>query len=343
MSVARFCVCGFLLSGDAAKPCPACGRSLAPAVPTTKIAPLPIDAPLHLKYDAVEVDAHDNPVPASAADDFRRQRSKTLRAVQDEHRERRRIGANPWPMAGTLQDCLMYPLKSIVWVLVLAWSWSALVIFGVRLANYSSPEIWYAGAVVALAALIVVGFTHRLLQYAYASSSLGRTEMLSWPSFHLVAELKAGVRGLAGLLMGPLPVAFLAGWFWLHSGPMQPLDVLIIVELVALALTWWLLIVVASHEFGSIDPRRIGAWFETVGWVPLMVSFGVMTAATFILWFVLTVLFASEAEGIFMLVIFLPAALVWVFALIFVLLRWLGVRGRQPLAPETALPIEPTV
>lgn len=342
MSVARFCVCGFLMPANAAeKPCPACGRVSGPKLPATivqPIAPTP-DIPLGpLTFQAVEIGGT-NTTP-KADDDFRRERSKTFLAIQEEARhneERRPRRANSWPSAGTFQDCIMYPLKSIVWVLVLAWSWAVLLIVGVRIVNLRGTELMIALAIVLPAAVIVLGFTHRLFQYAYASSSLGKSEMLSWPSFNLFAELKAGARGLIGLLAGPLPVAFLAGWFWLYSGRMQAIDALIIVELVTVALTWWLLAVIAAHEFGSIRPSAILRWFETHGWLPLLAIAGMMTIATFILWFTFSILMVDHSEGLFVQAIFLPAALVWVFALIFLLLRWLGVRVRTVEAEPTVM------
>jgi hypothetical protein len=361
MSVARFCVCGYLLPASiGARPCPSCGRDVNPPAASVLVeAPLhPRDeAPATLSYKAVEVGGTskqgppislDKPPDARsvAEDEYARRRSEVYREVREENRRLRRLreigmaGSNHWPDPGGLQDCLMYPLKSIVWVLIMAWAWSILIIFGINFIfrgwSYLVPN-----AIVLAVGTVVLGFTHRLCQYAYASSRVGLAEMLSWPSFNLLVELKTGLRGLTGLLAGPLPVAFLAGWFWLNGGRLQFVDMLILVELVAVALTWWLLIVVSSHEFGSIHPRAILLWFDVYGWLPLCVALASMTLVTMILWFMAGILSTGLNEGGFFLQsIFLPASLVWVFAILFLLLRWLGVRVRHRAHAEApkALP-----
>jgi hypothetical protein len=350
MSVARFCVCGYLLpASGGTKPCPSCGRVMNPPA-TNIVVEMPReprdDIPVvPLTFKAVEIGGTskqpppislDKPTDARSIeeDDYARRRSDIYREVREENRRLRRLRemrggpfGNQWPDAGGLQDCLMYPLKSIVWVLILAWAWSVLVIFGVNFA-FRGIEYLIANAMVFAAGVIVLGFTHRLCQYAYASSRVGLTEMLSWPSFKFAVELKAGLRGLVGLFAGPIPVAFLAGWFWLNGGRLQFVDHLILVELIAVALTWWLLIIVSSHEFGSIHPRSILLWFDAYGWLPLIVMLVAMTIVTFILWFMASILSVGLNEGFFIQSIFLPASLVWVFAILFLLLRWLGVRVR---------------
>ncbi len=353
MPVARFCVCGFLLPAldGAPRPCPACGRSATPAVPTVKIEMTrlqPVDpTPSSLGYKAVQIGgttSDDSPIPFAGSsearsvekDDLRRRRSEVFREVRDENRRmRERRGTrgpwnNPWPAAGSFQDCVTYPLRSIVWVLVLAWAWSVLLFFGFTFAfrgwDYLIPNLCVAGA-----GIVILGFTHRLCQYAYASSCVDQTEMLSWPSFSFFTEVKTGLLGFVGLMTGPIPVAFLAGWFWLNGGVLMFVDRLILVELVAVALTWWLLVIVSSHEFSTVHPRAIVLWFETRGWTVLAALLGSMTAVTLILWFMTAVLSLGANDGFVVQAIFLPASLVWVFAILFLMLRWLGVRVRNEM------------
>jgi hypothetical protein len=285
------------------------------------------------------------PIDTSNDDALRRRRSEDLARIADESRRYRddRIRSmrlqNGWPEAGTFQDCFMYPLKSIVWVLVLAWAWSVLIIVGINCLGATGGSLIFLVSFLSVALLIVTGFSHRLFQYAYASSSQGQSEMLTWPRFHLWAEIKAGLIGTVGLLCGPLPVAFLAGFFWLYGGRLETVDRLILIELTVIALTWWLLMVVASHEYGSIHPRSIVRWFEDHGWLQLAVVVGAMIVITIIFVFMLGILSVGRPEGFFVQAIFVPASLVWVFAILFLVLRWLGVRARpRNPAPETTKP-----
>src|SRR5712671_4956220 len=178
MSVARFCVCGFLLPASiGTKPCPACGRHLNPPASNVVVEVprvQPDEAPSRtFGFRAVEVGGDskqrptislDKPIEARSIeeDDYARRRSEVYREVRDENRrlrymrEMRSHWNNNWPDPGSLQDCLMYPLKSIIWVLILAWAWSILLIFGVNFA-FGGIDYLVANAFVFAAGVIILG------------------------------------------------------------------------------------------------------------------------------------------------------------------------------------------
>lgn len=354
MSVARFCVCGFLLPAGSPKFCPACGRDTAPPLTASRLPPsegslvsippaYPTDAPplpkKPIAYRTVEVDDDgepiydfDGPVNArSAAADAERIRRREVRrnsAENDAWLEREeaiaQIRSRPREI-NLLNDCFQFPFNSIIWVMILAVSWSALLVL-------STFFLWVGYLVVEVflfaAGVFVLGFTHRIFQYAYASSCAGKAEMLSWPTFRPMAEFREGMRGLLGLCAGPIPVAGLAVWFWLYTGRLYFVDRLILIELSALAFTWWLLVIVASHEFGSVLPGAILQWFDTYGWIPLLVIFGAMTLASIFLWFALAVLGITATLSHEFTVLLAPA-MAGIIVLVLVLLRWLGVRRRK--------------
>src|SRR5436190_3531884 len=190
MSVARFCLCGYLLPASIGEePCPVCGRLLNPPAPkdVVEVKSLPPEVPPSqtFRFQAVEVGGEaktrppislDKPTDARSIDEdeYARRRSEVYREVREENRRLRSVREmrsrwnNDWPEAGSLQDCLMYPLKSIVWVLILAWAWSVLIIFGVNFA-FGGLDYLVANVFVFAAGVLILGFTHRLCQYAYAS------------------------------------------------------------------------------------------------------------------------------------------------------------------------------
>src|SRR5204863_57356 len=94
----------------------------------------------------------------------------------------------------------------------------------------------------------------------------------------------------------------------LVSYPLRSIVWVIVLELVTVALTWWFLIVVASHETGAVHPLAIVRWFETHGWVALAVIFGCMTVISLDLLFV-TFGIVSGASDLVLRSPFLPILL----------------------------------
>ena len=343
MSVAKFCTCGFQL-GHPRPNCPSCGRSLEMTTshPVLTAVPLPVP-PLNLeplkfepenkkprpRWDDGDTYRLNEPDANNPADQlYEDQIAEARRLLRDARRKQRSIAiffAEP----GSFKDCFFYPFKGWVWATLLAFGWSIILVL---LTALMPLEQFGIGTVVFAAALwMVLGFSHRLCRYVYESSGQEKASMLGWPGFDPREDLKQGFWAVLAFLAGPLPVLGIAIWFWLNSGRLTMVDRLIVLELVALAFSWWMLTLVVFRDRGAFHPAAIGIWLEKNGMLPLGVIFAGSTALCFILWTLLPaieILHDFPIFGGFYYTVWLTP----VFFVVFFQLRWLGARFRRDAA-----------
>jgi hypothetical protein len=127
------------------------------------------------------------------------------------------------------------------------------------------PEImstpgWPCGVIFLLAPLLFLVYTSATVECALKSALAGKGPGLCWPGHHLLAVLKSGLRWLICFLAGPLVLLALAGYYWLYGGDQTGVDWAILVELIVLAVSYWLLTVVCSAESDRLrdaNPVRV--------------------------------------------------------------------------------------
>jgi hypothetical protein len=258
----------------------------------------------------------------------------------------------PWRLEKTCAECLLYPLRSWLWVLGLAASWATLIAALTAL----PAEGWLAAEMAAAFPLLVIvflllGFTFAWLRHTLAAGVEGRAGFDFRPAEVARQMARCGVEAVLSFLAGPVVFAAVAFFFWLDSGDFDFVDCVILWELGLAAVGYWALALMAMWEgerFRDANPLAVVRLVQAEGRrVPaaallmalVVVSHGLVAVAA-------VETLHHNVGGWFLLIGCWAGQLFWLLFL----LRWLGVsrfralkaRQRAAEAAEAAQPL-PTV
>lgn len=165
-------------------------------------------------------------------------------------------------------QCLIFPLLNCSILLpqgfLLAQAACGLVLFMPALPRFAAmtPKQWLPYSPALLIPLLMLAFICWTVECALTSALAGQGPAQYWLERRILVILKSGLRWLICFLAGPAALLALAGYFWLYGGELTKLDYAIVGELVALAVAYWFLAVVASAERDRLrdaNPLRV-AW-----------------------------------------------------------------------------------
>jgi hypothetical protein len=199
----------------------------------------------------------------------RREVRELFDRVQEEVVVRRWRGGRR-PLEIYFLECLLYPFRAWPILLGISLAWATLTTTFVTLL----PEEWDANAVAPrvpffLFAFLLLGFTSSFLRGVLASASDGESAFVPWPRGDVLQVLWSGVACLVCFLAGPVAALLAAVWFWLNAGDLVFVDGLIIFELGAAAVTYWILALLAVEHRGRLrdaSPIGVGRVARHLGW-----------------------------------------------------------------------------
>jgi hypothetical protein len=247
--------------------------------PVVKIAPLaPWDEPALPTYHAVEVPAPPEALPSYPLVELAEDPAEKARRLREEERllarirlPRRRRQPQPLQREKHWYQCLRYPLR--IWKTLLIFA--GLLAFASMWLTLSLPLAW---TTVLQNPLVTAWFCVPLLLLAYGCALLqcvlnialaGEPPRIYWPGLrHMHIALADAGRWLFCFLAGPVLLAGGAVYYWIHCGDVDGLDFLILAELGALALGYWLFALVAATRAGlrAANPWRVAELVQSLGY-----------------------------------------------------------------------------
>jgi hypothetical protein len=240
-----------------------------------------------------------------------RLRRKAKQLVQDLHR---RLEISWW-------QCLGAPCQIWKTLLGLAGGFASFLAFTNLLKALPGNE-WAFWVASGLFLLYISGLMHRIFSGAMA----GEAGVNVWPGAILTNISQSTLLCLVCWLAGPFFPSVVAGWFWLHSGPLGDIDWLILGQLTFLAFGSWFLLWATVLESGSllrVHPRAVVRLVRRIRYRLLLGAMvGYLLAVVHGWGFVTSVvtLHRDSFSGWFFLTMTLTSGLYWfVF-----LLRWMG-------------------
>ena len=270
MSIQFACRCGKRLKardGQAARGtvCPRCGGTVGgPAPPPAGADAVPFSFP--------------QATPPSAAD-----RALLASVVRElEGPAARKAGRRARALEVRWYQCLWFPL--LEWRLWLAPALALALLAGAaafvlpRLPSAAPPALLakglftFAGAVCLVGA---VGFPCHFLWCALADASAGGNSDVAAEGLSVAGVLRSGLTLLIGFLAGPAIPAAGAGLFWLYAGDLAWIDRLILAELIAASVGYWLLTLASVAErrrLSDVNPLLVADLMYRLGWRAAVVT-----------------------------------------------------------------------
>jgi hypothetical protein len=163
-------------------------------------------------------------------------------------RERRLRRA--WRIETRWYHCLLYPLRA--WPLVLGLAVVLTGLTGVTVLALPDMVDLPLAQVFLMIPLLVLGYACGFLDCVLASATAGEVRHVHWPGGNVSLALKSCGTWLACFLAGPVVPAGAGFWYWLHCGDPEALDWLILAELVAVTVGYWLLALLAVSQKGRL-------------------------------------------------------------------------------------------
>lgn len=229
--------------------------------------------------------------------------------------------------------CLLFPCRALRLLLGLAFG---LTIFSSLLAlalpglvrdwrGEDSWLLWWRWPCLILP-LAVLGYGSGFLDCVFASARAGEVGFVRWPGRNLSLALKSGSRWLICFLAGPIVPAAIGLQYWIRCGDLTLWDRLILLELGLLALSSWLLLLLAVSQrerLRDLSPVRVVQLIQRLG--HRLVAWAVLAAVVGLAHAGLAVVGLEKVHHEFALgwlVLFLS----WVSGLFFAtfLFRWVG-------------------
>jgi hypothetical protein len=322
MSISFFCVCGKRLRAHEnmagrRSMCPRCGSPVgipalqpthrdAPVGPVTYAerlrSPKPLAAPAQ-REPGIETAAPAAEVPVDLRTDSRRVR----RLVLDDRELFRRAPRDKKPAAKKPQRAPRREWPSLpfaawyfaVWLGLMMAGLSAGAILAVpRLLEASLEPAERAGVwAIVLVALIVPGYVCRYFSMLLASGNAGRGDWVRGGGLlSSLFALRCLAMWLACFLAGPVYFAAATYYYWLYCGDIGVLDVIILAELSAVTIGYWmfqLACVVEGNSWLDGNPVQVAALMHRLG---RRAGFAVVAATALVL--IHAQLFVAGAEAL---------------------------------------------
>jgi hypothetical protein len=327
MSIKFFCSCGKHLRAREALAgkrslCPACGKlvgvpSLQPTQRGTVAAPISPAERAKLGRYGEAWEAESAAATATATESPPGTESADGRDASPKPRRRPR---RDMALEKHWYECLLFPFYAWRLLLPLAAAMTALTGVGAlawpELGSIQAPP-WQVWLVCWAAPFLALSYACGYLQCVLASAAAGDVGFVRWPG----ADLRILIRALAAwtlcFLAGPVVFAVIAVWFWIHAGDPTWVDWSIIAELWIIALTHWLLTLVAVHQGDRLrdaNPVRVGDVIRRLGYRVVAATVGA-AGISLLLGLLITdalpMVHEDSVQGWFFLVLGWLGALAW--------------------------------
>jgi hypothetical protein len=233
-------------------------------------------------------------------------------------------------------QCLLYPLRA--WPLVFGLSGALALCVGMSTFVHRQTQEFAQGISVlgiytlwTSIPLMILSYSCGFLDCVMAGALAGEFRHVRWPGRRLDMALKSCFVWAVCFLAGPAVPIALALTFWLQAGEMEIVDWLILTELVVVAMSYWLLVLLtvnAKDGLASVNPMRVMELIGRLGWGAIGVAMG--TALVAILHVLaaiaaLTDLQRDQGSGWIALILCCWSGMFWATFLF----RWLGVWHRR--------------
>jgi hypothetical protein len=129
--------------------------------------------------------------------------------------------------------------------------------------------------------LLVLSYLFGFLDCVMASGIAGEYRHVRWPGRKINMALKSCAVWAICFLAGPIVPIGVALLFWLRAGELEVLDWLILAELIIVALSYWILVLLtvnARDGLINVHPLRVAEQASRMGWR----SIGVAVAGGFL-------------------------------------------------------------
>jgi hypothetical protein len=172
-------------------------------------------------------------------------------------------------------ECLVYPLRAILYVLGIATALAAWVISAaIFVPQILAGELGgYLGILLSLAGgcagAAMFAYTCAFLNLTLTVTAVGQARFVISPGRNVPVVLKSALAWLVCFLVGPAVTSAIGLIFWIHSGDPAWIDWLIMVELAIVTSGYWLLCVVAvgqNDRLQDATPRRAAEALGLLGW-----------------------------------------------------------------------------
>jgi hypothetical protein len=270
--------------------------------------------------------------PQDDADEAQRQRERAhsreiLATVVKELSEKKKRQAT-WRMENSALECLAYPVRAfpIVGAIALAWATALSLLFAIWPVHVDMEETLPRLPLIFTIVFPLYCYTVRSYQVTFLAALAGHAGYVVRPdSFGEV--LRSGVQSIWCLVAGPVIPIAVAAWFWLFSGEIEAVDVLILWELCLVGAFCWMMLFLAlqgaNRRLTDANPFMAAKMIRRRGWrVPVAAL-----AMAVVIVGCLRLMFATVAEGAVNGRSWLELVLWWglLTAGMFFLLRWLGI------------------
>jgi hypothetical protein len=172
-------------------------------------------------------------------------------------------------------QCLLYPVRA--WPLVLGLGAALTVLTGatalvlpeVLVELRGGPaEHWLVCVPLLLAFLLLPGYACAFLDCTLTSAAAGEARNVRWPGTNVGLVVKSALTWLICFLAGPVVPAVAGFFYWLDCGDPDALDWVILAELGAVAVGYWLLLLLAVSRGDRLldaNPARVEELVNRLG------------------------------------------------------------------------------
>jgi len=185
-------------------------------------------------------------------------------------------------------ECLLYPLRAWPVLLILSVCWATLIAVLRNLLPVDDGGMLLAALPVLVILwlvlpLVLLSYTCNFYRRVLASGTEGEAGRVCWPGTDPLEILRTGAACVVSFLAGPVVPLVVAFFFWLHSGDLELVDRLILLELGLIAAGYWTLALFAVEEndrLRAANPlavARLAGALSREGWVTVgLIAFGVV-------------------------------------------------------------------
>jgi hypothetical protein len=175
--------------------------------------------------------------------------------------------------------------------------------------------------------LLIFSYSCGFLDCVMGGALAGEFRHVRWPGRNYGLALKSCVTWIVCFLAGPIVPIALAVVFWLRAGEMQIIDWLIMGELVIVAFSYWILVLLTVNAKDGLrfsNPVPVSELVSHLGWGSIGLVVGAAMAALIHVWAALaavTDLQRDQTGGWFALILCCWSGMFWATFLF----RWLGI------------------
>jgi hypothetical protein len=229
-------------------------------------------------------------------------------------------------------QCLLYPFRA--WPLVFGLSGALAICAGLTALIHRQTQQSTQGiatimvyAMWASVPLLILSYSCGFLDCVMAGALAGEFRHVRWPGRNLAMALKSCLTWATCLLAGPIVPIALGVYFWLQAGELEIIDWLILTELIVVAFSYWILVLLSVNAKDGIrysNPLRVTELVGHLGWSSLGIA---LAAALVTLVHVLLAITGlaglqrDESGGWFLLILCFWSGMFWATFLF----RWLGI------------------